>query len=327
MLRWTLSLLALVLPAPLAAGLAPTPSAHPTTESVALAAPVSNSVITASVRTNKATAAAPAFEAPSLDAVMPSEPALRMPLPKALLIAPRGCAGVKQKFNVLIHFHGAYSTVEPILMQSGIDGVYVVMNLGIGSGAYEDAFAAPGSLTSYLGMIEQRINQRCGSSERNVDRVALSGWSAGYGAIIKALSRPKEAARIDTVLLSDGLHVGFEPGRGRHVRALAMEPFQKFAASAARGETMMAITHSAIIPPTYASTTETAKFLADSLDVATLPVDENGPLPEMRRISHAERGNLTIDGFAGMDARAHCKQLYAIGDTLWSRLAARWSKR
>jgi hypothetical protein len=250
---------------------------------------------------------------------------LRVPLSHALLVAPRGCEGISDEFDVLIHFHGAFSTVEPILMKSGIDAVYVVVNLGIGSGAYEDAFASPKSLDAYLALVASEVNRRCRGTTRSVGRVALSGWSAGYGAIYRVLARPAEAARVDAVLLADGMHVGFE--NGRRVRAAAMAPFQSFAASAARGEKLMAVTHSAIVPPTYASTTATAHFLPDSLGLQRRPLRAEGLAPGMEQLEHAEQGSFVVDGYAGGDAPAHCAHLYAIGDTLWSRLLERWSPR
>ena len=45
----------------------------------------------------------------------------------------------------------------------------------------------------------------------------------------------------------------------------------------------------------------------------------------MRHTEHAELGSFFVDGYAGGDARAHCTHLYAIGDTLWTRLRERWS--
>jgi hypothetical protein len=268
--------------------------------------------------------AAPSVTPPvrSSDFARSKAPPLRVPLSHALLIAPRGCEGVSAKFDLLIHFHGAYSTVEPLLMKSGIDAVYVVVNRGIGSGAYENAFARPKSLDAYLGQINAEVNRRCGGA-RSVGRVALSGWSAGYGGIYRVLARSVEAARVDAVLLADGMHVGFE--NGRRVRAAAMAPFQSFAARAARDEKLMVVTHSAIVPPTYASTTATAHFLTDSLGMRREALKLDGPVAGMKRLEHAEQGSFVVDGYAGDDARAHCAQLRAIGDILWARLRVRWS--
>jgi hypothetical protein len=251
---------------------------------------------------------------------------LRIPLPQALLIAPRGCAALERTFDVLIHFHGAYTTTEPQLMKSGINAVYVVKNLGNFSGPYESAFASPGSFKAEIAAIRARINRSCGGPERSVGRIALSGWSAGYGAIYKILARPDDAARVDAVVLADGMHVGYEPGSHR-VRSAAMTPFIDFAKAAAQGEKLMAVTHSAIVPPSYASTTETARFIRDQLNLTPAAEGSEEPRAGMHRTSNDARGDLHVTGYAGGDAHAHCDHLYAISTTLWSRLRDRWQRR
>lgn len=312
MARWMLSLVSLLLPAGLGASLTVSPSA----------AAISG-VPTEATHVAPAPLPAPSGTVAAAHAEKTGEP-LRIPGARSLMIAPHGCSGLDRQFDLLIHFHGVYTTVEPQLMNSGIDALYVVVNLGIGSGAYEDAFATKRSFNDYIEGIRAKISQRCGSEHR-VGRIALSGWSAGYGGIYRTLARPADADRVDAVLLADGMHVGFENGK-RTARAAAMEPFRAFAERAENGEKLMAVTHSAIVPPGYASTTVTASFLVDTLHVDSQPLTAPAPRPDMQQTRRAERGSLFIDGYAGGDKHAHCTHLYAIGDTLWSRLKARWSK-
>jgi len=94
--------------------------------------------------------------------------------------------------------------------------------------------------------------------------------SAGYGAILHIIDRAKDAARVDAVLLADGMHVGFEPVGFRKVSAISMAPFTLFADEAIAGKKLFAITHSTIQTP-YASTTETAEFLARHRGLAGRP--------------------------------------------------------
>ena len=56
-------------------------------------------------------------------------------------------------FYALIHFHGAPPVLEAAFEKSGIDGVLVIYNWGIGSGAYEDPFAAPGTFSQVIASI------------------------------------------------------------------------------------------------------------------------------------------------------------------------------
>ena len=238
---------------------------------------------------------------------------------------PAGCRSVNKPYDLVVHFHGAPAVMEAAFEHSGIDGAMVIYNLGIGSGAYEDPYSIPGSYDRMLESIRVAVRELCPSAAQP-KRVALSGWSAGYGAILHIIDRAKDAARVDAVLLADGMHVGFEPVGFRKVSAISMAPFTLFADEAIAGRKLFAITHSTIQTP-YASTTETAEFL---LDTEGLPVDRRevaGPRPGMLRTSRADREGFHLLGFAGEDKAAHCDHLFAFGELLLTPLAERWSKK
>ncbi|MEI9936327.1 MAG: hypothetical protein WDO69_03800 [Pseudomonadota bacterium] len=238
---------------------------------------------------------------------------------------PAGCRSVSKPYDLLVHFHGAPAVMEAAFEHSGIDGALVVYNLGLGSGAYEDPYSIPGSYDHMLESVRLAVRELCPSAAQP-KRVALSGWSAGYGAILHIIDRAKDAARVDAVLLADGMHVGFEPVGFRKVNALSMAPFTLFADEAIAGKKLFAITHSTIQTP-YASTTETAEFL---LDTEGLPVDRHevqGPRPGMIRTSRADREGFHMLGFSGEDKSAHCDHLFAFGELLLTPLQERWSKK
>jgi len=214
--------------------------------------------------------------------------------------------------------------MESAFEHSGINGALVIYNLGIGSGAYEDPYSIPGSYDHMLDSITAAVRELCPSAA-TPKRVALSGWSAGYGAILHIIDRAKDAARVDAVLLADGMHVGFEPVGFRKVSAIAMAPFTLFADEAIAGHKLFAITHSSIQTP-YASTTETGEFL---LEAEGLPVDRAetpGPRPGMTQISRADREGFHMRGYTGDDKAAHCDHLFAFGELLLTPLAERWAK-
>jgi len=238
---------------------------------------------------------------------------------------PSGCRSVEKPYDLLVHFHGAPAVMETAFEHSGIDGALVVYNLGLGSGAYEDPYSIPNSYDHMLESVRLAVRELCPSAAQP-KRVALSGWSAGYGAILHIIDRAKDAARVDAVLLADGMHVGFEPVGFRKVSAISMAPFTLFADEAIAGKKLFAITHSTIQTP-YASTTETAEFL---LDTEGLPVDRSevqGPRPGMIRTSRADREGFHMLGFAGEDKSAHCDHLFAFGELLLTPLKERWSKK
>lgn len=240
---------------------------------------------------------------------------------------PGGCRSVKKPFDLVLHFHGAPPSVEASFERSGIDAALIVVNLGIGSGPYEDAFVSPGSFSQFLSRSADVIGEMCPGASRTIQRIALSSWSAGYGATWRILEKNANDERIDAVLLSDGLHGGFVgPARSRQVDPLPMEPFALFSEEAVRGHKLMAITHSSIMTETYASTTETADFLINDNGLHRTRLRAQGPRSDMVLTSRVDAGNLHIRGFAGDGKAAHCDQLHAIGDTLFPWLAARWGE-
>ncbi|NNE70577.1 MAG: hypothetical protein HKN29_09485 [Rhodothermales bacterium] len=204
--------------------------------------------------------------------------------------------------GLLIHFHGA------AYVPFAVTGYVVAsVNLGSGSGAYERPFADPEVFPNLVRALEA-------ASGTAFNQVTLSGWSAGYGSI-RAILR-EHPDRIAQVVLLDGLHTDYVPDRttlfdGGHLNAGKLEPFLVFARQAAAGTRRMIITHSEIFPGTYASTTETAAFIAAALGLERKAVLEWGP-GGMQLISRAEQGNLTILGYAGNTAPDHVDHLHAL---------------
>jgi hypothetical protein len=244
-----------------------------------------------------------------------------------VVFIPDGCRSVAEPYELLVHFHGAPTVMEPAFERSGIGGVLAILTLGIGSGKYEDAFQDPMAYDRLLGRISSVVRSLCPNADAAPARVALSGWSAGYGAIFRIIDRQKDATRVDAVLLSDGLHAGFEPDgkRERQVNIEQMAPFSFYMDEAVKGRKLMAITHSSIETP-YASTTETASFLLSQHGIDRVVTDVQGPRPSMTQTSRADAGNFHLQGFAGGNEAAHADHLHAFGDLLLPHLKAFWAR-
>ena len=207
----------------------------------------------------------------------------------------------------LIHFHGA--SFVPHQAQSGL---VIAVNLGSGSSAYERPFADAGS----FGQLVDEVSGRVG---RSPETITLSAWSAGYGSL-RAILRQSTEYEIDAVVLLDGLHTDYVPDRltlheGGQLNEEKLTPFEEFARLAAAGERTMLITHSEIFPGTYASTTETAVWIAEAMDIPREAVLEWGPLG-MQLLSRAQSGRLTILGFAGNTAPDHVDHLHALPELI-----------
>lgn len=228
-------------------------------------------------------------------------------------------------FDLVIHFHGANETVEPRFDASNLNAVLYTLNLGIGSGKYEAMFPDGKALGRVLAEAEAVLRKRVPAlANAHVGRVALSAWSAGYGAVARVLAYPEAAERVDAVLLADAPHTGFDPGT-RQVSQLGLAPYVNYGRKAVAGDKLMVVTHSQIETPDYASTTRTSRALVAALN---LPEGEPAPAenPKMVMYEREELGNMHVFGFRGGDAPAHCQHLYNIGLHHWSFLGARWGK-
>ncbi|HEU4411262.1 MAG TPA: hypothetical protein VFS43_38780 [Polyangiaceae bacterium] len=244
----------------------------------------------------------------------------------AFLLVPPGLDPADGPYDLIVHFHGVAPPLERALGASGLRAVVVDVNVGAGSGPYA-TIVREGvvSLDRVITKIERTMARRSpGFASVPVGRVALSAWSAGYGSVLRLLSSPKTAERVDAVLLADCPHAGFRDVARRQVDGAGLEPLLAFGRRAMRGEALLAITHSDIETVGYASTHETTDFLLRALGLSRRRSHLPGP-GRMVRTSFAEAGGFSLSGYQGVDAAAHGDHLRNLDATLFPRLRRRWT--
>lgn len=242
--------------------------------------------------------------------------ALGVFLPESCLVAP--------DFDLLIHFHGAPPVIRRAYAKTGLNAVVAVENWGVISNDYSSRYALRWQFEALEQRVLKLVQRGCPGPRYRPRRIALSAWSAGYAAVNGILSYPDHAARIDAVLLSDGLHCGFTRVESRHFPPRALGHFVSFAREAAAGRRLMVITHTQIPTAEYASTTESTSYLLDELGIERLMFAPSVPDAGMQLESRAQRGNLTVSGYLGGDEAAHAAQLHRIGETLFAPLRRHW---
>lgn len=249
----------------------------------------------------------------------------------AFLYAPQK-AGHTDDFgyDVVVHFHGQLAARKMLLpVARGV--VFVGLDLGIGSGAYEEQFLPHGIWETLRGSIERGLRKHAGDERAHVRHLALTSWSAGYGATNAILRGGDEG--IDAVVMLDGLHAGFLPGANKtqrleNVDGRGLDATLRFARRATLGEKYFLLTHSQIDPVKYPSSTLTADWLLRELGVPREPVVADAT--ELRPLrTQADKGNFHLRGFAGQEEMAHCEQesylVWAVRDVLepaWDTPAA-----
>lgn len=237
-------------------------------------------------------------------------------------IAPQaGGIDAHGNFDVMFHFHG-HEAIRKEWVRVMDGAVLVGIDLGVGSGPYETAFAPQGAFRGLVERVERAVAEHAGRKQAHARNIGLSAWSAGYGAVQNILSESWAMRNVDAVILLDGLHCGYSQ---RGLNAKPLRPFVDFARAAAAGNKLMLVSHSSIIPPGYASTTETANYLVHELGGqprATRPrsVDPMG----LKLISRYTRGNFHMRGFAGNDKLDHCAHIGFYRDVLSVHVKPRW---
>jgi hypothetical protein len=156
-------------------------------------------------------------------------------------------------YDLVIHFHGAPFLQEENFDRLRLNAIVVSVNMGIASGMYSENLRGTRPFESLLASTQQQIEKSGRAPGAHLGRIALSAWSAGFGAVGSILATPENAERIDAVFLEDGPHANY---LGSHVvNDGALAKYVDFAVHAMKGEKLFALTHSSIMTEGYPSTT------------------------------------------------------------------------
>jgi hypothetical protein len=244
-------------------------------------------------------------------------------LPMGQFIVPqRGGFTRRGGFDVMFHFHG-HEPVRKEWVQIMDGAVLVGITLGTGSGPYEEAFRSPHVFEDLVKDVEQAVAEATDRDHAVARKIGLSAWSAGYGAVGPILRSKYGKKVVDSVVLLDGLHAGYQ---GETLQTRQLEPFIDFARRAARGQRFMFVSHSSIIPPRYASTTETANFLIHELGGTPHKTSKRrGDPMGLDLIARYTKQNFHVRGYAGNDKMDHCAHIGLFRDVLQVHIKPRWN--
>jgi hypothetical protein len=223
------------------------------------------------------------------------------------------------ELRLVVFFHGP--SFIPEIAVSKLGGQYAVatVNLGPGSGVYDRTFSVPAAYDSLLAQITRETTAEV-ARPASFSRVTLVGFSAGHGAIRAILRDARHFDAVDAVLLLDGLHTSYVPEetvmeKGGALDTTNLNVFVRYARAAMRGEKQFVVTHSEIFPGTFASTTETADYLVQTLGLRRTPVLRWGP-NGMQQLSEVRQGRFEILGFAGNTGPDHIDHVHGMPDFL-----------
>jgi hypothetical protein len=238
-----------------------------------------------------------------------------------VLLPHQGGISKSGQFDVVIHFHG-HEPIRKEFVKTAKGIVLVGVDLGIGSGAYQAPFSNPSMFTNLLASVEAAVARHAGRPSAKIRKLALSSWSAGYGAIEQILRQPA-GKKVDAVILLDSLHAGYTDEQTHALKTDQLTPFIDFAKRAAKKQAFMFMSHSSIIPPGYASTTEVAEYVVGKLGGKPKKAHRQDVLG-LDMIDRFDKGNFHMRGYTGDDKPDHCAHIGLMADIVRSHLEPRW---
>ena len=226
-----------------------------------------------------------------------------------IAIPQRGGHTAEMGYDVLVHFHG-HTAVMKTLAQVARGIAFVGIDLGLGSGAYSDPFIPQRATTTLLASITRALQKHTGDERAHIRRLALSAWSAGYGAVNEILKSDSDS--VDAVVLLDALHAAWDPavnytGTPDAVCPGPIGPTIEYARNAIRTDKILVFTHSTIDPVSYPSTEITAEYLIQQFGLK--PVYAKHTAEPFGLTASVDRGNLHIWSYSGDNKRAHCSHI------------------
>lgn len=261
-----------------------------------------------------------------------------------VLFVPPDFTSEDGRFDLLVHYHGNTELIEESVTAVKLNALVYIINRGEGSGRYSEPLRNPHAFDEMLGTLEDRAEEKLGLKSPRIRRIALSSWSAGYGAVYHILNSRSRLDRVDAVLMMDSLHASFAPGSETRLAPLSLKPFVKFGKRAIAGEKLMMITHTAVETHGYPDTTRSADGLLERLELEreeAAPEVDSPPTTDlasalaafpskerewMHVTSKAERGTFLVWGCKGDDKGDHIAHLAQMSVTVLPPLVKRWKR-
>jgi hypothetical protein len=214
--------------------------------------------------------------------------------------------------DLLVHFHGDPQTVWNNAKYAELNTIVLTVNYSGLSSVYTTPFSNASLFQSILDEALAKVRQQADIPDTlQWDRLGVSSFSAGYGAVREILKSASYRNQIDALLAADSLYAT-TAGDGTPLDS-QMADYKTFATLAKNGQKTFLFTHSQVPTPGYESTGETGDELLQHLGLTATPANANG-LGTLHFYRRAESGNFKLWGASGADGDAHLEHLRYIGE-------------
>ena len=169
--------------------------------------------------------------------------------------------------NILFFFRGGSSK---IMSKSSTNAIVVTADMGgLGGGPSRQAYGSSEFVNKVVASIISQLKQKLHREDIKLGKLGLAGWSGGYDPIFGILgSSGGLVKQPDYVGVFDGMHHG-QKGKPNES---AMKTWEELAQQAQKGKTQFVVTHTAVDPGSYASSTDTANWLVQNNGLKREPV-------------------------------------------------------
>ncbi|MBN9503590.1 MAG: hypothetical protein BGO01_16605 [Armatimonadetes bacterium 55-13] len=213
--------------------------------------------------------------------------------------------------GITLHFHGAIWFAIDEHLRRGLKEPLIAVYVGEGSTVYRNAFEDPAAWTRLLAVASAELGA-------SINRVDVTSFSAGYGAVRELLQQPDPFRLIRRVVLADSMYASFTSDADHTPLKTQIDPYVAFAEAAVRGEKDFVVTFSQVPTEAYANSAACAAALVARVGGSLVPV-EKGSLPATQDehfplLSRFDQGNFHVWGYGGVDAQAHMTHPRHIAD-------------
>jgi hypothetical protein len=216
--------------------------------------------------------------------------------------------------DLLVHFHGDPQTVWNNAKYAKLNTVIVTVNYSGLSSVYSTPFSNAALFQTLLDEALTKVRQQADFSDTlQWDKLGVSSFSAGYGAVREILKSASYRNQIDAILAADSLY-STTAGDGTPLDS-EMVNYKAFATLAKNGEKTFLFSHSKVLTFTYENTEETGNELLQHLGISATPFNSNG-LGTLNFFRQAHSGNFHLWGALGADGDSHLEHLRYIGEFL-----------
>jgi hypothetical protein len=240
-----------------------------------------------------------------------SNPAWKLFVPSNYVQRPGAVA------DLLVHFHGDPQTYWNNVKHANLNAIVVTINYSGLSSAYSTPFSDAANPALFQSVLNEALTKARAlpSIPDNLiwDQLAVTSFSAGYGAVRELLKNRNYSGQIDAIVAADSLYAT-TASDGTALDS-QMAGYKAFASLAQSGAKTFIYSHSQVPTYTYESTAECGDELLEHLGLAPTAINQPG-LGTLTFNRRAISGNFELWGATGADAAAHTKHLQYIGEFL-----------